>query len=379
MVHQGQDFETQVMQTARDFLAAHPQEALVMRIDCETDRRVQGPQRVRRRGLRGPGAQPGHRRSAPDWFTEFPKLADIRGKIVVLQNFDATRRGASTTPRTPISTSRTVYDLGDQLRPRLEVVEGQEPARQRAGARSKLYLNYLSAVDQAPVLRGQRQVEPGHQRAAADDRLDPRTEWHVRRQLECIDEFPSVNCLGELCSVAFRGINELATTEINSRRHPNRYGVLYADFPGKSLIKAAIDANFEPQLVLQGLLSRRCIDVPGASQAVGTRVKLWDCHGASNQRFTVDNLRLTIYGNRCLEPADTSGLQGTPVQIGDCDGNRMNQLWRVTPGGAIQHVRSNLCLEPGGAATSNGTPLIIWPCNGTVNQRWLTQRDPLPL
>jgi dienelactone hydrolase len=119
---------------------------------------------------------------------------------------------------------------------------------------------------------------------------------------------------------------------------------------------------------LVGAGSGRCLDVPGASTANGTRPQLWDCHGGTNQRWTHTSAKqLTVYGNKCLDASGQGTANGTAVIIWDCNG-QANQQWNVNPDGTVTGVRSGLCLDAAGAA--GGTPVQLWSCSAGANQRW---------
>jgi Ricin-type beta-trefoil lectin domain len=119
---------------------------------------------------------------------------------------------------------------------------------------------------------------------------------------------------------------------------------------------------------ITGAASGRCVDVPGASQANGTQVQLWDCHGGSNQSFTsTSSKQLQVYGSKCLDAAGTGA--GAKVQIWDCSGGA-NQQWNTNTDGSITGVQSGLCLDAANAGTGNGTLLQVWTCNGGGNQKW---------
>ncbi|HVT70868.1 MAG TPA: ricin-type beta-trefoil lectin domain protein [Trebonia sp.] len=127
---------------------------------------------------------------------------------------------------------------------------------------------------------------------------------------------------------------------------------------------------------ITGVASGRCVDVPGASQANGTQLQLWDCHGGSNQSFTsTSSKQLQVYGSKCLDAAGTNA--GAKVQIWDCSG-RANQQWNLNSDGTITGVQSGLCLDAANAGTGNGTPLQVWTCNGGGNQRWTVSGGSTP-
>ena len=116
--------------------------------------------------------------------------------------------------------------------------------------------------------------------------------------------------------------------------------------------------------------SGRCVDVPGAATSNGTQVQLWDCTGATNQRWTrTAGNELQVYGNKCLDANGQGTSNGTTVIIWDCSG-QANQRWNVNANGTITGVQSGLCLDANGAGTANGTKVILWSCNGGGNQQW---------
>ncbi|MEH0638703.1 non-reducing end alpha-L-arabinofuranosidase family hydrolase [Streptomyces bottropensis] len=121
---------------------------------------------------------------------------------------------------------------------------------------------------------------------------------------------------------------------------------------------------------LRGVDSGRCLDVAGFSQTDGANVHIWDCHGGTNQQWTLtDSSQLTVYGNKCLDARGGGTTAGTPVQIWTCTGSD-NQQWRVNPDGTIVGVRSGLCLEASGWGKANGTEVRLWSCQGGTNQKW---------
>jgi endoglucanase len=119
-----------------------------------------------------------------------------------------------------------------------------------------------------------------------------------------------------------------------------------------------------------GSASGRCIDVPNASTSNGIQVQLWDCNGASNQRFTyTSSKQLMVYGNKCLDANGRGTSNGTAVIIWDCNG-QANQQWNLNSNGSISGVQSGLCLDATGAATTNGTKIQLYSCWGGSNQQW---------
>lgn len=62
------------------------------------------------------------------------------------------------------------------------------------------------------------------------------------RNNACIEEYYRTNCSFRVCSVAFKGVNLMARDFIQDAL-VTRAGVVFADFPGPSLIGAIIDTN----------------------------------------------------------------------------------------------------------------------------------------
>jgi non-reducing end alpha-L-arabinofuranosidase len=125
---------------------------------------------------------------------------------------------------------------------------------------------------------------------------------------------------------------------------------------------------------LVGGQSGRCADDPNGSTTNGTQVQLYDCNGATAQRWTyTSGKQFQILGTKCLDASNRGTTNGTAVIIWDCNGGT-NQQWNVNSNGTITGVQSGLCLDANGAATANGTKLILWACNGGSNQQW-SQRN----
>jgi hypothetical protein len=152
-----------------------------------------------------------------------------------------------------------------------------------------------------------------------------------------------------------------------SRRH---LPVVLATLIASAATLVANPAQAATTSAVRGVASGRCLDVPGASQTDGTNVQIWDCHGGTNQRWTLtDNNQLTVYGNKCLDVPNHATTAGTRPVIWSCNGGT-NQQWRANADGTIVAVESGLCLDVSGGATANGTAVQLWNCNGGNNQKW---------
>ena len=357
---QGQDFENEVLATADSFLAAHPTETVVMRIKHETGSGDGFDSLVK-------AALGKYSRVYTDSSND-PLLRDIRGKVVVLQDFTSdTRFGI---PWSGLSI-QDYYDLPSNwaLAAKWRAIKAQLDAAQ-SGPRGTTYVNFLTGSGGSlPYF-----VASGHSNPAtgAPNLLTGMTRGIIDTcsgNSQCIPEFPSVDCFLGTCSVAFEGTNVLTMDELNRRARPNRSGIVFADFPGRGLVQAVIAGN-DFRGVLKGQESGRCVDVPGASRVNSTAVQLWDCGGGDNQSWTATaSGQLTVYGTKCLDVRSGGTADGTPVQIYDCNGTGAQQ-WRFTTDGSVVNTGSGKCLDATGHNTANGTPLVIWTCTGGANQKW---------
>lgn len=134
--------------------------------------------------------------------------------------------------------------------------------------------------------------------------------------------------------------------------------------------------------VIRGVGSNRCIDTYYGEVYNPTPVQLYDCHGTSNQRWKWVARQLKVYGNydKCLDAEAWNGAtpgNGRKVQIYDCNGGR-NQQWIRYGDGTIRSALDGRCLDALGKGTANSTPLVLWDCYGGSNQKWRGKTVPIP-
>lgn len=168
-----------------------------------------------------------------------PTLGEMRGKIVILQDFD---REASINPRYGIPYNSFViedtFKLGsnwDLYNKWLKVQAHLELANGGAGKVIK-YMNYLSASGGSfPyfVVSGHSNPRTGARRLATGMTTPAfRYTWL---------DFPRVSCFLGICTIAFEGTNVLTSDRLN--RYRNRVGTIMTDFPGPLLIEQIIAIN----------------------------------------------------------------------------------------------------------------------------------------
>ncbi|MBP2326788.1 1-phosphatidylinositol phosphodiesterase [Kibdelosporangium banguiense] len=360
------DFENDVLVTATNYLKMHPNESLVMRIKQNHgpsegfDTQVKaGLDKYPLQVYQGTG--------------DNPTVREIRGKIVVLQDFgSAVRMGI---PWNSLA-KQDEYNVNDNwdLANKWHAVRNHLNAAQ-SGPRDVTYVNFLSASGGSfPYF-----IASGHVGPATDAsrlvtgwvREGPFDTCHLSSK--CISEYPSVDCLEVLgqkmgCTVVFEGVNIMTHNEINRRGWPNRYGMIMMDFPGSRLIETIIDTN-DFRSMLKVKESGRCLDVPSATPRNSIIVTVFDCHGGPNQQWSRTPFgQLVVYGTYCLDVRNGETKDSTPVQIYGCNGTGA-QKWELRPDGLIVNPASGKCLDSTNGS-GNGAQLVIYPCHGNTNQRW---------
>nr|BFE70111.1 hypothetical protein GCM10020092_034120 [Actinoplanes digitatis] len=150
-------------------------------------------------------------------------------------------------------------------------------------------------------------------------------------------------------------------------------GTISASVPahGTVVYRVSGGATGDPQTPASAALvstaSGRCLDVPNGNTANGTQPVIWDCNGATNQKWTVSGQTLQALG-KCLD-APIGATAGTKVQLWDCNGGT-NQQWTFQSNGTVRGNQSGLCLDVYNNQTANGTQTLLWTCTGAANQQW---------
>ncbi|WP_448318543.1 RICIN domain-containing protein [Streptomyces sp. CO7] len=139
----------------------------------------------------------------------------------------------------------------------------------------------------------------------------------------------------------------------------------------------AVDAAYQLVVTKSG----KCVDVPGASTASGTKLQQWGCTDASPwQQFTLRSAGSGVYtlvavhSGQCVDVPSGSTASGVQVQQYACGAGKTNQQWRLTASGTgtwqIINVKSGLCLSDQNASTTNGTAIIQETCTHNTNKQW---------
>ncbi len=230
----GQTF-SQVLDIVRTFLSLHPRETVLMRVKKE-------------------GSGGGNTKSFEQVFEHYahkegqdlfwkptgasPTLHDVRGKIVVLQNFSAPTSAGLDYDRFDIEDNYWVDTNWDLYRKWEYVRDHLEKARKEKGRR--FFMTYLSAAG------GSFPYFVAGGRVWASDSAPHLSTGLVTPLFKSrYPDFPRAGCLGPICSIMFAGTNELVVDKILRDNPPPFVGIVMADFPGPELIGRIIAANAE--------------------------------------------------------------------------------------------------------------------------------------
>ena len=228
----GQDFG-QVLDIVRTFLLNHPRETVLMRVKREGDGggNTESFEQVFERYARKDGQDLLWHPSGDN-----PTLGEVRGKIVVLQDFTASPavglpyRLFDTEDNYWVRTNWDLYQKWELIRDHL--------AKANADKGRAYFMTYLSASG------GSFPYFVAGGRVWASDRAPHLSTGLVTPMFESrYPDFPRAGCLGPVCSIMFAGTNELVLQKILSRNPPPFVGIVMADFPGPELIGRIIAAN----------------------------------------------------------------------------------------------------------------------------------------
>ena len=109
----------------------------------------------------------------------------------------------------------------------------------------------------------------------------------------------------------------------------------------------------------------KCIDVSGGTATNGTPLTLYDCHGGTNQKFTMSQGQLRVQG-KCMDVNYGSPNDGTPVGVYDCGTTtKLNQQWNTF--GPL--VTLGKCLQLPAVNVNNGDTPALASCGGLSSSR----------
>jgi 1-phosphatidylinositol phosphodiesterase len=235
---QGLDFDADVLDTVTSFLAAHPSETVLMRIkDEDAPPATDGFDELVIQTLNSYSSY------VYQGSSDNPTLGEVRGKIVVLQNFSSSFDIGIPWSSLSIQDEFDLDTNWDLAWKWGQVKDHFATANNNVNYLT-IHVNFTSAANggfpyffasgHSSPQTGAPRLLTGYTRGVIDTCADYPDK--------CIDEFPSVNCFAGTCSVAFEGINILAMDYLNAG-NVRRAGIVMSDFPGHGLVEAIINLN----------------------------------------------------------------------------------------------------------------------------------------
>lgn len=340
----GQTFN-QIMTITRDFLNANPNETVLMRIKKEQ------PDLSARFNFEENVLHHINMFSDVFWNTSsstyIPKLDQVRGKVVILQDYSGGVTGIRYS-RFNIQDDYSVntnWDLYDKW---LKVKSHLQNANRNPGS-SRGYINYLSASGGSfPYF-----ISSGHMsNGTGASRLS--TGYTTPGWKNKYPDFPRTGCFIRICTISFEGTNIL-TRDYLKRSDMKFAGIIVADFPGDDLISKVIDLNdkagitINPPFSLKNNRYNGCLDFRGGARNGKSLVINPSCHGNDSQVLEYDKStkQIKVHGTKyCLDVKDGYNLHHQPVIAYQCH-NRKNQQWNMNSDKTISSLMTGTrrCLD----------------------------------
>lgn len=124
--------------------------------------------------------------------------------------------------------------------------------------------------------------------------------------------------------------------------------------------------------------NNRCLTVAHFNAGDGASVHMYDCNGATTQKWVRDRGRLrNVFGNKCLVPSIGNGENGASLSMYTCDfggAGGWQVFYRSAQAGEEGRIRTlvspNRCIEISGGNWWQGASVQLWDCAGGNHQRW---------
>lgn len=233
-IHHGMVFQKtffgDVLNTVTAFLNKHPNETVLMRVKEEYT-----PEKNTRTFAETFGDYYWKTWRNSFWTptSDNPRLGDIRGKIVILQDFSSSQKyginydSFSTQDEYNLTTNWDLYGKWTAVKDHLQ--------RANDGPSTTKYMNYLSGSGGSfPyfVVSGHSSPQTGAPRLATGLTTPGwKDKW---------PDFPRVSCFIGICTIAFEGTDVLTYERLGNYK---RVGIIMSDFPGPGLITGTINLD----------------------------------------------------------------------------------------------------------------------------------------
>lgn len=173
--------------------------------------------------------------SVPSAESNNPKLRDIRGKIVVIQNFTASKKYGISYGTLNNQDQFNVDHTVDSMYSKWTSVKNHLYAASNSN-KSQIYLNHFSGTGGNPL------KDYAYPYFVASGKLNRGTDGPAKVALSYATEKYPDYPRGYFAQVFYGGTNTLGT-ELIQRKAVAHTGIIAADFPGKGLIESVIRLN----------------------------------------------------------------------------------------------------------------------------------------
>lgn len=231
MIYQHANFDD-VLTTVSDFLNNHPGETILMRVKEEYN--PVGNTREFWQTFQAYAQK--YQGLFWDYTGDNPQLGDVRGQIVLLQDFSAPQPFGISYGSLNAQDDYVLHTNWDLYRKWTEVK--QQMANANSGDVNTIYINYLSgSTGSFPYFVASGQSSSGSSAPLLATGLTTPlfSSWYP--------DFPRVACFWGMCTIAFEGTDKLAAERLRSGSY-HRVGILMADFPGRDLLGGIINLNY---------------------------------------------------------------------------------------------------------------------------------------
>ncbi|MFJ9249118.1 ricin-type beta-trefoil lectin domain protein [Streptomyces sp. NPDC101776] len=141
--------------------------------------------------------------------------------------------------------------------------------------------------------------------------------------------------------------------------------------PSGSSSPATDSSDIAKGVLIRGHASDRCIDVTGGNPVDNTRLQIWDCTGAAQQKWQFASDGTVRALGKCMDVDGGSRTDGAWIKLVACNGTGAQQF-RLNAAHDLVNIQADKCVDVTDAGTGNGAELQLWSCTGGGNQKWST-------
>ena len=255
-IYQEENFDG-ILKTVVAFLKAHPRETVLMRVKEENTDDPGRFEEIFRNTYWNDDKYKAHLWNTWEGTPTNPTLGEMRGKIVILQDF-ARGQCISPLPNPRYGICYNTFDNQDEhevpgtaalydkwLKVKKQLDRANKGLEKGLNEDTK-FMNYLSGVGTKGTLGVPHPyfVVSGHwDPATGADRVS--TEKSARWNPNVFPDFPRLPCFSYGRCIFYEGTNTLTYGAIRTGYYTKRVGIIMTDFPGKGLIERIICINYE--------------------------------------------------------------------------------------------------------------------------------------